>query len=202
MHGNKPNKKRPEPVKTPERRKDQGVPSPSDLVSLGRVIKPHGLRGQVKVNPLNGNPERFEELRVVYLEYPDGEISRVEVEKVKTQGGVVTMRFAGIDDRTAAESLAGCWISVHREDIPCLEENSYYTFDLIGMEVTDPEGNKLGTVARIDDYPANAVLVVESESEEIWIPALKELVLEVDMESKRMTVRLPEGLPTYPKQGG
>ncbi|MHB9028336.1 MAG: ribosome maturation factor RimM [Candidatus Latescibacterota bacterium] len=181
-----------------------GIPVPWDsieLVSVGKAVQVHGLQGYLKVVPFTDTLERFESLRSVYLESRDGAQTCREVESVKIQNGIVLLKFSGIDDRTAAEALQGVWISVRRDEAPELPEDSYYIFDLVGTEVFNESGSKIGTVARVEEYPANAVLIVESESEEVWIPALKEVVTAVDLNAKRLTVRLPEGLPTYPKGG-
>jgi 16S rRNA processing protein RimM len=178
------------------------VPGDSaELVSVGKAIQAYGLHGYLKVIPTTDTLDRFESLRSVFLESRDGCLTGREVEKVKIQKGCVLLKFAGIDDRTAAESLQGAWISVRREEVPALPEDSYYTFDLVGTDVFTESGSNVGTVTRVEEYPANAVLVVESESEEVWIPALKDVVTMVDLQSGRLTVRLPEGLPTYGKGG-
>ena len=173
-----------------------------NMVAVGRVIGVHGLRGQLKVKSVTDNPERFDELRTVFLEMPDGKTVRYGMEKVRTQADHVFLKLAGVDDRTAAEAFRGAWISVNREEIPALEKDSFYIFELEGMDVFNPEGKRIGAVVRVEEFPANGVLVVESETEEIWIPALKEIVIEVDTENKRMTIVLPDGLPVYPKGGG
>jgi 16S rRNA processing protein RimM len=177
------------------------APVPENLVAVGRVVGVHGLRGQLKVLPVTGDSERFEELRQVFLELRDGLVARYEVEKVRTQVDQVFLKLAGVDDRTAAEAFRGAWVSVAREEVPELEEDSFYIFELEGMEVFTPDGVSIGVVVRVEEFPANAVLVIESKTEEIWVPALKEIIREVDTEKKRMTVALPEGLPVYPKGG-
>ncbi len=173
-----------------------------NLIAIGRVIGVHGLRGQLKVHPVTDNPERFEELRSVILELRDGKAVRFGVEKIRTQADEVFLKLEGVEDRTAAEAYRGAWVSVTREEIPELDADSFYIFDLEGMEVFNPDGTRLGVVMRVEEFPANGVLVVESDTEEIWVPALKEIVREVDTANKRMTVVLPEGLPVYPKGGG
>ncbi len=171
------------------------------LIAIGRVVKAHGLRGQLKVIPLTDNIERYKALRSVILEFPERE-ARYEVEKVKIQDAFVILKIAGVDNRTQAEEFHGAWVSVEKKDMSPLDEDRFYVFDLLGVEAYDVEGKKIGVVVRVEDYPANAVLVVESDTEEIWIPALKNVVTALDLNEKRMTVRIPEGLPTYPKRGG
>jgi 16S rRNA processing protein RimM len=168
---------------------------------VGRVVRVHGLQGFLAVIPFTDTSHRFESLRSVYIELQDGVVIRQDVEKVKIRKETVLLKFRGIDDRTAAGKFQGAWISVRRDETPRLPENSYYIFDLMGAIVYTEDGSIIGTVTRVEEYPANAVLVVESETEEVWIPALKDVVTVVDVNTKRLTVRLPEGLPTYAKGG-
>jgi len=111
------------------------------------------------------------------------------------------MKFFGIDDCTGAERFKGAWVLVRREESPKLPPDRYYIFDLIGAEVINQEGEKIGAVSRVDEYPANAVLVVKSGSEEVWIPAVKEFVTAVDLKKKRLVVRTTDGLPVYEIKG-
>lgn len=173
----------------------------TEFVAIGRVVKAHGLRGQVKVYPLSDTVERFDVLRSVFFELPDGTAVRHTVERVKIDGGLVVMKLAGIDDRSAAESLRGAWVSVERDEVAPLGADRVYAFDLVGLTVFSDTGERVGVIVRTEMFPANDVLVVESDAEEIWIPALKEIVLGIDTAAGTMTVRLPEGLPVYPKRG-
>lgn len=172
-----------------------------DLVAIGRVVGAHGLRGQIKILPLTSNRDRFEEIRSVNLELQDRMIRSYDVEKVRIQGDLCVVKLTGVDDRSSAETLRGAWVSVTRAEIPPLGEGSFYVFDLEGLEVFRSDGVRIGTVVRVEEFPANDVLVVESETEEIWIPALKDIIREVNIGERRMMVALPEGLPTYPKHG-
>lgn len=172
-----------------------------NMVAIGKVIAIHGLRGQLKVKSITDNPDRFDELKSVFLEPRNGETISFTVEKVRTQGDHVFLKLQGVDDRTDAEAFRGAWVSVDKAEVPPLAADSFYIFELEGMEVFGPDGMRIGVVIRVEEFPANDVIVVESETEEIWVPALKDIVREVDAANRRMIVVLPEGLPVYPKGG-
>jgi 16S rRNA processing protein RimM len=170
-------------------------------VSVGRAIKSHGLGGELRIQPLTDFPARFEKLKSVIMEKPDGALLLFEVEGARIQGSAVILKLRGVDDRTSADSLRGAYVTVGMENIQNLDEGSYYIFELEGMEVYDSQNIRIGTVARVEEYPANAVLVIASDSEEILLPAVKEFIVSVDTVNRRLTVQLPEGLPTYPVKG-
>jgi len=171
-----------------------------DLVILGRVIGARGLKGEVKVKSFSNVSGRFKSLDIVSLEFKNGDIESFQVEHTKINGQTVIMKFAGVEDRDAAESLSGTYINVSLDNVAPLEDDSYYIFDLEGMEVFDSENINIGSVKRVDVLSVNDLIYVESESEEIIIPARKEFITAIDMDARKMTVNLPEGLPRYPKK--
>jgi len=95
--------------------------------------------------------------------------------------------------------LRGAYVCVTLGRVAPLDSNSYYIFDLEGMDVFDSSNNNIGIVKRVEQYTANDVIVVESETEEVLIPAVKEFVVGIDIEAKKLKVNLPVGLPVYPK---
>ena len=171
------------------------------LVTIGRVIKARGLRGEIKVESLSNVSDRFKFLHEVTLELKNGKNINFNIEYSRISGVNIIFKLNGIDNRDAAEKLRGAYINVKLDNVAPLEDNSYYNFDLVGMGVFDSDNNKIGSVTRIEQYPANDVIVVEKETEEVMIPAIKEFIVDVDLKSKKLTINLPEGLPRYPKKG-
>ena len=171
------------------------------LVTIGRVIKARGLRGEIKVEPLSNVLDRFKFLHEITLELKNGENINFNIEYSRISGVNIILKLNGIDDRDAAEKLRSAYINVTLDNVAPLDNKSYYIFDLVGMGVFDSGNNKIGSVTRIEQYPANDVIVVEKETEEIIIPAIKEFIVGIDLKSKKLTVNLPEGLPRYPKEG-
>ena len=169
------------------------------LITIGRVIKALGLYGEVKVESLSNISKRFKSIRKITLELKSGELIQFDVEYSKIRGVNVILKLNGIDDRKEAEKLRGAYVNVTLDKVAPLDNNSYYIFDLEGLKVFDSGNKNIGIVKRVEQYPANDIIVVENETEEILIPAIKEFVVGIDIEAKKLTVNLPEGLPTYPK---
>jgi len=171
------------------------------LVTIGRVIKARGLHGEIRVEPLSNIVGRFKFLHEVILELKSGENIDFSVEYSRISGVKVILKLKGIDNRDAAEKLSGAYINVTLDNVAPLDDNSYYIFDLVGMGVFDSGNNKIGCVKSVEQYPANDVIIVEKETEEVIIPAIKEFIVGVDLKSKKLTVNLPDGIPRYPKDG-
>ena len=108
----------------------------------------------------------------------------------------------GIENRDAAETLQGLYLSVSMNETVPLEENSFYIFELEDMEVFESDGRRIGSVIRVEQYPSNDVLVVGTETEDLMIPAVKEFVKRIDADKRQIIVGLLEGLPSYPKGSG
>lgn len=175
------------------------VPRHDELVAIGRVIKAKGLRGELKIESLSDSEHRFDSLESVFLEQKNGLIVTRTVETTKSNGTTVIIKLKDIDDRTTAEAYHGGYIYVDRKNIAPLPQDSYYIFELEGMDVLNTTGYKIGKVMRVDKYPANDVIIVSMEKEDIMIPAVKHYILSVNNQKNQMTVDIPEGLPVYPK---
>jgi 16S rRNA processing protein RimM len=158
-------------------------------IVVGRVLSPHGLRGEVKVEPLTDFPERFERDSRLWL---DG-VER-KVERGRPQGRSIILKLEGIDDRAKAESLRGHDLTVPEvAELPS-EEGLYYLHDIIGLRVLDRHGADVGRVADVLMTGSNDVYVIEGERGELLLPALDDVVLEVDVGEGRILVDPPDGL--------
>ncbi len=159
---------------------------------IGRVNKPHGIRGEIRVMPLTDDPARFARLKRVFL---DEEGSRsVEVESSRLHKGVALLKLAGYDDRDAADGLREKWLFVATEDADPLAEGEYYLYQLIGLRVIDDQGNALGELTEVIETGANNVFVVEGESGQRLIPDIPDVVRAIDFEAGTMTVQLLPGM--------
>lgn len=171
------------------------------LVAVGRIQKARGLRGELKMEPLSNVANRFDELGNVVVEFADGSTEDHTVEYARSFGQLIRLKLIGIDDRNAADRFRGVYVLVHMEDTADLDNDTYYIFDLEGLTVFDSTGKEIGTVKRIESCPANDILVIDSSIGEIMMPAIKEYILDIDLERKRMTVDLREGLPSSSDYG-
>ena len=161
-----------------------------DEVLVGEIKGPWGLRGDVNVKLLTDSPSRFSPGSILFL---DGEPARIERSRPIRSG--LRVKLDTVNDRTRAELLAGRLLTVPQRDVAPLPKGTYYHFQIIDMGVWSDDGQYLGDVKEILNTGGNDVYVVrDSANNEVLIPALDGVVLEVDVPGSRMTVRLPEGL--------
>ncbi len=164
-----------------------------EWVVIGKIVGVHGVRGEVKIVPSVEEPDFWRRLKTMVLQ---GRIQReLKVESVRMHQGNALVKFEGFPDRTAAESLRGRDVAVPFAWLPALEEDEYYVQQLVGMTVVTTEGETLGRLAEVLFTGANEVYIVRGDLYgEVLIPAIAQVVETVDLESKTITVNLPEGL--------
>lgn len=162
-------------------------------VAVGRLGKPHGVRGEVRVDPRGGLPRGLEGYRRFLLGRGE-DLRPAEVETYRPHGRLLLVKFAGIDSPEAAQALSQQVLYVPREDLPPLEPGEYYYADLIGCRVRGEAGEELGRVADVFPSGASDVLVVEWEGGEWMLPVVSEFVLEVNPDEGEVTTRRTEGL--------
>lgn len=161
-----------------------------DYVTLASVVKPHGLQGNVWVELNTDFPERLPEWPALEIVGPGG-AEHVRVREVKgIVGGRCIVRFEGVEDRDQAEAIRGHVLRMKRSEIPALPEGSYYDFQIIGLRVVTTEGRDLGEVREILRTGANDVY----ETDDALIPAIEDVVREIDLEGGRIVVEEVEGL--------
>jgi 16S rRNA processing protein RimM len=164
---------------------------PEPTVVVGKVTKAHGLRGEVTVLVLSDNPDRFVDGSVVYLE--DGK--QLIVSSTRHNGARLLVNFEGITDRASADRLRGRMLVVPRSMLPALPPGEYWPHQLEGCEVVTESGRSLGAIKDVIPNPANDLWVsVDDEGVEYLVPAIRELVVEVDLPSMRVLVRDVPGL--------
>jgi 16S rRNA processing protein RimM len=189
-------------AKQPKIEHDEGsggqgrTPEPRFL-AVGQVVGIHGLHGELKVKLLTDDPHRFALLERVYVG-PDGAepLPRV-LAGYRPHKGNVLLKLEGCNDRYTANTLRGHLIQIPPEEAVPLEEDQYYEHQILGLQVRTISGESLGEIVEIIYTGANEVYVIEGPDPgqpQILIPAIKDVVLEVDLESGHLLVELPEGL--------
>ena len=164
------------------------------LLQVGVITQPHGVRGEVKVFPTTDDPVRFKKLKKVILDTGNEKLD-LEVEHVKFFKQFVIVKFKEFDNINDIERYKRCPLLVTRENAVSLEEDEYFVADMIGMKVITEDGTEFGTLSDVMETGANDVYVIDSkEHGEVLMPAIKECVLNVDMESGIITVHLMNGL--------
>ena len=171
-------------------------PAPSnDLVVIGEITKPHGLRGEVRVSPLTDHPERFDRLaECVLWEASRDERETRRIASARRHGAAVVVRFEGCDTPDAAAALAGRFVALPRSAAAAPPEGRFYPWQLEGCRVMTEEGRDVGRVTGIEHGPAQDLWVVVDNGVERLIPAVAEIVRDVDLAARRVVIRPPEGL--------
>ncbi|MCF2554347.1 ribosome maturation factor RimM [Faecalicatena contorta] len=164
------------------------------LLQVGVITQTHGVRGEVKVFPTTDDPARFKKLKQVVLD-TGKETLPLEVESVKFFKQFVILKFKGYDNINDVEKYKRCPLLVDRENAVPLGEDEYYIADMIGMEVVTEDDEIFGTLKDVIETGANDVYVIDSEKHgEVLVPAIRECILDVDIESHRMKIHLMAGL--------
>lgn len=164
------------------------------LLQVGGIASTHGVRGEVKVFPTTDDPQRFRDLKTVKLDTGKGYLD-LEIESVKFFKQFVILKFKGFDNINDVEKYKqrGLWIT--RDQAVECEEDEYFIADLIGLSVVDEAGEELGQVKDVMPTGANDVYVIEmKDGQEVLLPAIKQCVLDVNMQDRVMKVHLMEGL--------
>lgn len=161
---------------------------------VGVIVRTHGIRGEVKVFPTTDSPDRFDTLKNVIIRR-ENRYQAVEVENVRYFKNLVIVKFKGMDSINDVEKYIGSDLCIKREDGVPLSEGEYYIADIIGMEVFDEDENRLGTVKDVMETGANDVYVVNGENgREILLPAIKDCIKSIDIETNEMKVHIIPGL--------
>ena len=163
-------------------------------LQVGVISSTHGVRGEVKVFPTTDDVTRFRQLKKVYLD-TGREMLPLEIQNVKFFKQFAILKFKGINNINDIEKYRGKSLMIDREDAVDLDEDEYFIADMIGMKVCTEDGSEFGTLKDVMETGANDVYVVEtSDGEEILLPAIRDCILDVNVEEKRMTVHVLEGL--------
>lgn len=163
-------------------------------LQVGVISSTHGVRGEVKVFPTTDDVTRFRQLKKVHLD-TGREMLPLEIQNVKFFKQFAILKFKGIDNINDIEKYRGKSLMIDREDAVDLDEDEYFIADMIGMKVCTEDGSEFGTLKDVMETGANDVYIIDSlEHGEVLIPAIKECILDVDMDEERMTIHLMEGL--------
>ena len=154
-----------------------------EWVRAARVVKPHGIEGEVCLEMLGGGPRRLT---------PGSQVRSsqglLQVEGVREAGQFVLGRLSGIADRDAAASLCGGYLEVAGDQLRPLPEGEYFHFQLVGLEVRDESGRVQGELVEVESYPANDVYVVRTDRGELRLPAVRHAIIGIDLMARVMTV--------------
>ncbi len=165
-----------------------------DFLHIGRIVGVHGIRGYLKLYSFAESPELFAPGECIRLQRRCGRPQIMTIRDFQAHGNSCRIALEGIDDRESAYALLDADLYIERSALPDPEEDAWYRHDLIGLDVFGIDGAYIGRIENIFATGSNDVLVVENRGAETLVPAIKSVVLEVDLAAGRMTVDLPEGL--------
>lgn len=161
---------------------------------IGQIVNHFGIRGMVKVNPFTDDISQFEEMETVLVD-KKGSLQEMQIEEVKYSKNQVLLKLKGIETVEEAEKYRNCYIKLPREKARKLPENTYFIADLIGLEVYTEEGRLLGKVDDIYNSGASDIYVIkDATGKQILLPAIKEVIKQIDLEQEKIVVHLLEGL--------
>ena len=164
------------------------------LLQVGVISSTQGVRGEVKVFPTTDDVKRFKKLKKVILDTGKEQLP-LEIEGVKFFKQFVILKFRGIDNINDIEKYKGKRLLVDREHAVKLKKDEYFIADMIGMDVFTEDGELFGALKDVMETGANDVYIIEmSDGKEVLVPAIKQCILDVDIENRKMVIHLLEGL--------
>ena len=165
-----------------------------EYFEIGQIVNHFGIKGMVKVNPFTNDISQFEELKSVLVE-KNGKLLDIQIEEVKYSKNQILLKLKGIDTVEEAEKYRNCYIKIARENAKKLPKNTYFIADLLGLTVYTDENILLGKVEDIYNSGANDIYVIKSDDgKQILLPAIKEVIKQIDLEQEKIMVHLIKGL--------
>ena len=163
-------------------------------LEIGQIVNTFGIKGIVKVKPFTDDIKRFDNLKTVYIEKNNTQ-KEYEIEEVKYHKDMVLIKFKGVDTVEQAELLRNAYLTISRDSAEKLEEGRYYIVDMLGLEVYTDEQVLLGILDDIFNTGSNDIYVVkDKQGKQILLPAIQDVIKQIDMENRKMIVHLLPGL--------
>jgi 16S rRNA processing protein RimM len=160
-----------------------------ELFLTGVVLKPKGLKGELKVKPVTDFPESFLKRREYYVGKTAEDAALRKVVSAKFQQGFAWLVLEGVGSREEAEALAGCGLYVTKDSLESLPDNRAYIHELIGLEAFDEEAGRVGRISDVLQMPAHDVYEIDTGSSKVLIPAVEDFITETDLEKGIVTLR-------------
>jgi len=172
------------------------VLSPEAWVPLGEVARPHGVRGELRVQPYNRDSDLLLELDEVLVRFPEGDEQEVSVDAARRANDAILVKLHSVDDRDRAAELRGAKLCARRGDFPKLEPGEFYACDVEGARVVAPTGEELGRVTELRTYPTVDVLVVKAtDGGRPWeVPLVDAVVAAVELDAGTVRLASLEGV--------
>lgn len=165
-----------------------------DLLEIGQIVRPHGLKGRMKAKSHLVSEGSAQRLQGLFIRKAKGPVEHFRIRSLQTGRGVLYLELEGIEDADAAAALAGGSLLICPDQLEKLPEDEYYWHELLGLRVQTEAGRSLGRIASIIPGGNHDVYVCTGDEREILLPAVGEVIRNVDVAAGIMVVRLIEGL--------
>ena len=169
-------------------------------LEIGQIVNTFGIKGMVKVKPFTDNIERFSNLEKIYIKNKSGQ-TEYKIQEVKYHKNMVLIKFEGIENPEQADLLRNSYLIVDRETEEPLEAGRYYIVDMIGLDVFTDDNEYLGKLEDIYNTGSNDIYVVKNElGKQVLLPAIEDVIKNIDMDNKKVIVHLIPGLVLNKKE--
>ena len=163
------------------------------LVTIGKCVKPHGLKGEIGVKPITDFPERFEQTETVFAHCQRDPVRKLEIEAVRAHSGGFLLKFKGVESKEQAAALRNYFLAVPEDELVILEEDEFWHWELEGLRALDFDGKEVGVLAEVIESPAHDLYLIKTPGgREHLVPAVREFVPEIDIEKGIVVVKILE----------
>jgi len=165
-----------------------------EYFEIGQIVNTSGLKGEIKIKPFTDDITKFNNFKTIYVSVKK-ELKEFEIEHVRFSKNMVFLKLKGIDTIEEAENYRNLYLKIKRDKDEKFEEDTYYIVDILGCKVYTDEQKELGEVIDVFSTGSNDVYVVKDElGKQVLLPAIKDVIKNVDIENKTIIVHLLEGL--------
>lgn len=165
----------------------------NDKVAIGFASRVRGVKGEMVIQPLTDDLERFSQLKSVLI-FLSGKYKSFDIENSRKFKDRMLVKLAGIDTPEEAKKLVNSYLEIEKKEIPPLPKGKYYVFNIIGLKVKTVKGENFGEIKEVISYPANDVYVISRSGKEYDLPATKEIIKRIDLKKREMVIQLLPGL--------
>ncbi len=170
------------------------------LYRIAKILKSHGVRGELKILPLTPYLSAIDTEAEFYLECGNRTTRPVRIRNLNQQATMTLLELSGVESREEADALKDCYLCAYKEQLPALSADEYYVYELVGCRVTDTSGQLLGTAAEIQSGTAQDLMVVTTpENKTFSVPLVRAFIKKIDMEKKMIIIEPIPGLLSEPE---
>lgn len=164
------------------------------MIAVAKITKSVGIKGLVRAESLSDDTDRLLSLKQVYIGEAESSARPAVVETAEARNRGVVLKFRSVEDRDEADELRGLWIFVEEKEIVHPKKGSYFVHEIVGLKAVSEDGTEFGVVSDVVSLPAGDAWVVKIGEREVMVPAVKEFIREVDLQGRRVVIRMIEGM--------